>query len=68
MKITKVTVVDNDKEFELEVLDATMLAICAGNVEGETQVLSQVTTNAVINLELLKKLVAPTVVSENKED
>lgn len=61
LKITKVVVVDADgAEIQLDVLDATMLAVCAGEKEGETRILSQVTTNAGINYELLKRLVAPT--------
>lgn len=60
LKITKVVVVnDAGEEIQLDVLDATMLAVCAGEKEGETRILSQVTTNAGINYELVKRLLAP---------
>lgn len=51
MKIVKIIVSDENGEQELLIKDGTLLMLTEDN-----QILSQVTTNAAINLELLKKI------------
>lgn len=52
MKLVRVVMVDDEgKELELEVLDGTALLVCE-----ENQIFTQVTSNANINLEILKTL------------
>lgn len=57
MKVVRVIVLnDENKEIELEVLDGSMLLVCKGETEDNPKILSQTTTNAAVNLELLKKI------------
>lgn len=52
MKLVRVVMLDDEgKELELEVQDGTALLLCE-----ENQIFTQVTTNAGINLELIKTL------------
>jgi predicted ATP-grasp superfamily ATP-dependent carboligase len=52
MKIIKVTILnDENQEQELKVMDGSVLLACEDN-----KILTQVTTNAAINIELLKNL------------
>lgn len=56
LKIEKIIVTDDEtnETQELNVLDTTLLAICEGESEDTPKVLSNITTNAKINMELLK--------------
>ena len=54
MKIVKVVIInDSDVEETLDIADGTALLLCEDN-----KVLTQVTTNPAINMELLKKILS----------
>lgn len=68
LKVIRVVVLDDaGEEITLNVLDSTMLAICEGDAPEQTKVLSQVTTNSNINLELMKRIIAPAPVAAPQE-
>lgn len=57
MKVVKVTVVnDENEELVLDVIDGSMLLVCKGDTEDNPKILTQTTTNAAVNLELIKKI------------
>ena len=55
MKILSVTIVNEDNSEEtLNVVDGTALLVCDDN-----KILTQITTNSAVNMEVLKKILKP---------